>query len=86
LGESGSEIEAEYTITMPNSISNITTHTNGWSYAIIFERWSRLGTGLSRAVTAEKMGSANFMQITSPRDRPISRTASTNTARDAHSS
>jgi hypothetical protein len=31
LGESGSAIEAEYTITMPNSISSTVTQTNTWS-------------------------------------------------------
>jgi len=31
LGESGSAIEAEYTITIPNSIRISTTQTSGWS-------------------------------------------------------
>jgi len=31
LGESGSAIEAEYTITIPSSISSRVTQTSGWS-------------------------------------------------------
>src|SRR3569832_1214079 len=67
LGESGKEIDAEYTITMPNSMSNTVTHTSGWSYSIILERCVKSFIGLA-AGADDRNGKANLMRA--PRRAP----------------
>lgn len=67
FGESGSAIDAEYTITIPSSSNRITTHSNGWSYSIIRDWRARMSIGVTDPAPANLNGSWKAIRSPAPR-------------------